>query len=423
MPHLRSIPGKLGFVCLSILIMFLLLEGALQLRARFDTPSLVPPGPQFVPDERLGFRPNPNFPGHDSRGWTNASPLERADIVVIGDSLVYFAAWPQQVGLCLHRTVYQMGVGGYGPAQYALLLVEALALKPKVIISLFDDADDIYESYKFVYRIGDFKRSTLDPVLDSWVTLTDVNAQEALTRAEAIDPELVRQKYLDCRKPVEVPDPRLQVVHDVLALPPLSPLTNEGMWQRTLAFLIRHSALINVVRKHLVPTASAEDVWSKLCHGYRDQKLTTLFNPGYRILVLDDTDPRIVEGERIALLAFQYIAQRCKLPQCAFYVMMIPTKETAFRSRVESSLRHQPYLVDLSNAEGRLRANAHVFFAREHIATIDTLPLLEALIASDSNPYRKDADGHPSQAGYDAIARAVVERFERDGVGDKRKSS
>lgn len=114
---------------------------------------------------------------------------------------MYGAAWPEEVRLCLHRTVYQMGVGGYGPAQYALLLDEALALKPKVIIALFDDADDIYESYKFVYRIGEFKRTTLDPVLDSWVTLTDVNAQEALTRAEAIDPELVRQKYLDCRKP------------------------------------------------------------------------------------------------------------------------------------------------------------------------------------------------------------------------------
>ena len=416
MSRLRSIPGKLGFVCLGILIVFLLLEGALRLRARFATPSIMPPGPQFVPDARLGFRPNPNFPGHDSRGWTNASPLERADIVIFGDSLVYFAAWPQLVRLCLHRTVYQMGVGGYGPAQYALLLDEALALKPKIIIALFDDADDIYESYKFVYRIGDFKRTTPDPVLDSWVTLKDVNAQEALTRAEVIDPELVRQKYLDCRKPVEVPDPRLQVVHDVLASPPLAPLTNEGMWQRAMAFLTRHSALIRGVRKRLVPTASAEDVWSKLCPSYRDQKLTTDFNPGYRILVLDDTDPRIVEGERIALLGYRLIAQRCRPPQCFFYVMMIPTKETAFRARVESSLSHQPYMVDLWNAEGRLRANAHAFFAREHIATIDTLSLLEALIASDINPYRKDADGHPSQAGYDAIARAVVERLERDVV-------
>jgi hypothetical protein len=418
MPHLRSILGKLGLVCLGTLIVFLLLEGALQLRARFVTPSTEP---QLIPDERLGFRPNHNFPGHDSRGWSNSSPLERADIVVFGDSLVYGAAWPQQVGARLHHTVYQMAAGGYGPAQYAFLLEEALALKPKVIIATFDDADDIYDSYQFVYRIGNFKRSTLDTSLDALFASMDLESREAITRAETIDPELLRQKYLDCRNPVEVPDPRLQVVHDVLASPPLAPLRNEGRLQRAMAFLTGHSALINVVRKRLFTRAEAHpngaDVWPQLCPRYRDQKLATLFNPGYRIVVLDHTDPRIVEGERLVFLAYRSIAERCRQPHCSFYVMMIPTKETAFRPRVESSLGHQSFMVDLWNDEGRARANASAFFAREHIATIDTLPLLEALIASDVNPYHEDGDGHPSQAGYDAIARAVFERLERDGIG------
>jgi hypothetical protein len=135
------------------------------------------------------------------------------------------------------------------------------------------------------------------------------------------------------------------------------------------------------------------------------------------MLVLDDTDPRIVEGERIALLAYRLIAQSCRPPQCSFYVMMIPTKETAFRARVESSLGQQPYMVDLWKAEGRAHANASACFAREHIATIDTLPFLETLIASDVNPYPEDGDIHPVEVGYAAIARAVVERLERDGIG------
>jgi hypothetical protein len=314
-----------------------------------------------------------------------------------------------------------MGANGYGPAQYALLLDEALAFEPKVIIATYDYADDIYDSYRFVYRIGDFKRSTLNTVFDSSFALTNAKSQQALTRAETIDPELLRRKYLDCRKPVEVPDPRLQVVHDVLGSPPLAPLRNEGVLQPAMAFLTRHSALIKVLRKRLFTTAeahpNAEDVWPKLCPRYRDQKLTTLFSPGYRILVLDDTDPRIVEGERIAFLAYRLIAQSCRQPHCSFYVTMIPTKETAFRVRVESSLGHQSYMVDLWDAEGRAHANASAFFAREHIATIDTLPLLEALIASDVNPYTEDADIHPVEAGYNAIARAVVERLEHDGIG------
>jgi hypothetical protein len=193
------------------------------------------------------------------------------------------------------------------------------------------------------------------------------------------------------------------------------------MSQRAMAFLARHSALIKVIRKRLFLTAeappNAEEVWPKLCYRYRDKKLTTLFSPGYQMLVLDDTDPRIVEGERIALLAYRLIAQRCRPPHCSFYVMMIPTKETAFRARIESSLEHQSYMVDLWNAEVRARANASAFFAREHIAPIDTLPFLEALIASDVNPYPEDADIHPVEVGYDAIARAVAERLERDGIG------
>lgn len=413
MPHLRSILGKLGLVGLGALILFLLLEGALELRSRLSA--------EVVPDERLGYRPNPNFRGHDSRGWRNSSLLERADIVVIGDSHVYGSAWPQWVGARLHRTVYQMGANGYGPAQYALLLDEVLAFEPQVIIATYDYGDDIYDSYRFVYRIGNFKRSTLDTVLDTSFALTNLKSQQALTRAETLDPGLLRRKYLDCRKPVEVPNPRLQVVHDVLGSPPLAPLSDEGMLQRGVAFLTDHSALVKVLRKRLFPTAeahpNAEDVWPKLCPRYRDQKLTTLFNPGYRILVLDDTDPRIVEGERIALLAYRLIAQSCRQPRCSFYVMMIPTKETAFRARVESSLGHQSYMVDLWNAEGRAHANASAFFAREHIATIDTLPFLEELIASDVNPYPEDADIHPIEAGYDAIARAVVERLEHDGIG------
>jgi len=192
------------------------------------------------------------------------------------------------------------------------------------------------------------------------------------------------------------------------------------MLKRAKAFLTRNSALIHAVRTRLFTAEiqpNGKDISPKLCPRYRDQKLTTLFNPGYRMLVLDDTDPRIVEGERIALLAYRLIAQRCRQPRCSFYVMMIPTKESAFRARIESSLEHQSYMVDLWNAEGHARANASTFFAREHIATIDTLPFLEELIASDVNPYPEDFDIHPVQAGYDAFARAVVEQLERDGIG------
>jgi len=236
-----------------------------------------------------------------------------------------------------------------------------------------------------------------------------LKSQQAVKQAETIDPGFMRRQSFDCRKPAQVS-----------ASPLIAPLGDEGILQRVAAFLTRHSELIKIVRKRLFTAEAAhqnvENVGLKQCPRYRDQKITTHLNPGYRISVLDDTDPRIVEGERIAFLAYRLIAQRCRQPHCSFYVMMIPTKETAFRKRVESSLRDQSYMADLWNAEGRARENARAFFAREHIAMIDTLPFLEELIASDVNPYPEDTDIHPVEAGYDAIVRAVVERLARDGI-------
>lgn len=434
MSHLRSTIGNLALVCLGSLFGLLLLEGGLQLRAKFVAPSTTPEvAAEVIPDGRLGYRLNPNFPGHDSRGWRNSSALTSADIVVFGDSQTYGvnlsekttseAAWPQRVGALLHRPIYQMAASGYGPAQYALLMDEALALKPKVIIAAYYYGNDIYDSYQFVYRIGEFKRSTLDTLFDSSFALTDLESQQAITRAEAIDPELLRRKYLDCREPKEVPDHRLQAVRNILASPPLAPLADEGMFHYAMAYLTQHSALTKILVNRFVTKAEshhkAEDFWPKICPRYRDRELTTLFNPGYRILALDETDPRIVEGERITFLAFRHMAERCRPSQCSLYIAMIPTKEMAFRARISGSMLDQPYMVDLWNVETRARSSAREFFAREHIPTIDTLPALESVIASGVNPYPKDADGHPIQAGYDAIARAVAERLERDGMGDK----
>ena len=81
---------------------------------------------------------------------------------------------------------------------------------------------------------------------------------------------------------------------------------------------------------------------------------------------------------------------------------------------LEGVFRH--YGVDFRNySMDSLKRRIRSLMAREHIATIDTLPFLEELIASDVNPYPEDTDIHPVEAGYDAFARAAVERLEADG--------
>jgi hypothetical protein len=397
-----------------------LLETALQLRrvVVYDIGS-----PMLIPDPRVAFRLNPAYPGHDARGWRNRYPFARAEIVVLGDSQTYGQlvslddAWPQQLGGLIGRTSLQMAAGGFAPAHYVALVDEVLSHSPKAVIAAYYFGNDLWGAYEFVYRRGTFRRTAADPTIDSMVS-RDPEVVAGVERAERIDPDLLRASYLNCQTPQWVPDSRLQIVHRVLDAPPLEPLTHPG---GVLEVLMRHSALAVAVRRGLLSAAHGHALGygPPFCVRYHDDAMTTVFAPGYRLVALDETDPRIVEGERISLLAFQYLDERVRRTGSRLYVVLIPTKEAAYRSRVQQSLGAEPILASLWQAEDRARNSAFEFLHRNDISMIDTLPALEAAIAKGVNPYRDDADGHPVDAGNTAIAEAVAQRLGADGFAWK----
>jgi len=145
--------------------------------------------------------------------------------------------------------------------------------------------------------------------------------------------------------------------------------------------------------------------------------MATVLTPAYRLVALDDTDPRIIEGGRISLLVLQHLHERCRSIGCRLYVAIIPTKETAYRKRVERSLRTEPVLVSLWQAEARVKTDASRFCERLGISTVDLLPDLEAAISGGTNPYPQDEDGHPVEAGHNAIAEAIARTLDRDWFG------
>ena len=112
--------------------------------------------------------------------------------------------------------------------------------------------------------------------------------------------------------------------------------------------------------------------------------------------------------------------ERCRAAGCRLYVVIIPTKETAYRKRVQKSLGAEPYLVSLWQAEAQVRKHASQFCNRLGIFTVHTLPALEAAISSGTNPYPQDEDGHPVEAGHNAIAEAIARTLNRDGFGSGR---
>ena len=135
----------------------------------------------YVPDPDLGFRhaPNVRWSGrprsdvevawglpasrsdritvtYDGRGYRNATALDRADIVLIGDSYVEggYVSDDQVVSRFLQdrlgRPVANLGVAGYGTAQELVVLKrDAMPLAPRVVIWFFFEGNDLYNDQDF----------------------------------------------------------------------------------------------------------------------------------------------------------------------------------------------------------------------------------------------------------------------------------
>jgi hypothetical protein len=120
-------------------------------------------------DSVLGYRMDRRLPDVDANGFRNATRPDQAEIVVLGDSHTYgynveaSESWPSQLATMTGRSVYNMGVGGYGAYQYRALLDEALSLRPRVLVAavyLLNDAADLCRSQQFVEDRATWERVT-----------------------------------------------------------------------------------------------------------------------------------------------------------------------------------------------------------------------------------------------------------------------
>src|SRR5262249_46961898 len=120
--------------------------------------------PKLVSDEILRHKVEPNTGGHDAWGFRNKFVPMQADIVAIGDSLTYGISataansWPAVLGRTTNRTVYNLSLGGYGPADYDYLLEEkATRLMPSYVITGFYFGNDIADAFERIYAKDHWK--------------------------------------------------------------------------------------------------------------------------------------------------------------------------------------------------------------------------------------------------------------------------
>lgn len=146
----------------------------------------------FLLDPTLGIRAQ-SFIGrtrlgqvgpHDAFGFRNLNIPIFADIVVFGDSQTYGSNaplelnWPSLLAeqLAHDCVMYNMAVGGWGPAQYLAMARYALKFRPSLFIVAFYSGNDALDAFRMAYNFDEFKDLRLFPEMSA-TDLQDVVLQ------------------------------------------------------------------------------------------------------------------------------------------------------------------------------------------------------------------------------------------------------
>jgi hypothetical protein len=396
---MKSTKKQAILTVLTVLLVIVFLEVVLNLFALMSPrverllapPSAASSRAHTVPDERLRHRPNPAYPGHDSKGFRNPKVPAKADVVALGDSHTYGTgveseqAWPRQLEPMIAQTVYSMAYGGYGPVHSLILWDEAIALEPKIIIEAFYAGNDLYDAFSIVYHHGQLVE----------LKSSDSNLQQSVREAEELEPiaERVSRMY------------RMGATNKLAS--------------STRMFLSRRSKIYGLLRKTRYEFARiltvSQDPWERAkafaeAHSAYSQifnsgQFRTVFTSEYRFSALNLKDPRISEGHKIALRAIQRMTERAAHGNIRFIVVLIPTKELVF----------QELWSDPSPTYRNLTENEVVFWKitkdsleRNSIEYVDALPALREQLAFGVQPYQVSHDGHPNEHGHAAIANLIA---------------
>ncbi len=345
----------------------------------------------LVPDPERGFRTSPYTPGHDRRGYRNPEALDKADILAIGDSVTYglgaFAdgSWPRQLAQLEGTSVYNAGVGGYGPCEYIAVLNELLPLKPRVVIVGLYMGNDVGNAYASVYiqrRCRDFRSA--DPSVLAAIQQAEAKAAVSQLAAE----------YGDVRAD-----------------------ENEGGWmQQSALYSLGRSLVYAIATRNQLPnregrpdsyeTAAAEPFRVPMPS---PPAFRTVFRePRLELLAIDQDDVRMAEGLRVALRAIDDLDSRASVGGAKTLVAVLHSKAYSLSPVIREqpeALRRQ-FERQIAEEERATQAVLAALQARG-LHLVDTGEAMRAAAAEGRMLFHDSDDSHPTAQGYAVIAKAI----------------
>ena len=378
--YMRKIVLNLVVLLVTAGVALLLCEGA----ARLVLNPADYLGVGLVHDPILGAVPAPTAKaGFDAWGFRNRAVPSSADIVAVGDSHTFGNtarmedAWPYVLGQLTGHSIYNLGMGGYGPNQYFYLTnTRALTLKPKMIIWGLYMGDDFDNAYSITYA------------LDHWAYLRQLPAQKA----------------------------DADIWGTAAAPPPWHKRIRIWLSEHSVVYqLLFHASFGGRIQGEM-QIRKAADLYPGVATSISvpDKNILEAFRPQGMLKGLDQNSPTVREGMRITFELIRQMNSICEQNHIQFVVVVIPIKEAVF----DDYLEQDPKL-PLHDLIGRLLPNEKMareetfkFLNESHIPYVDALPALKA--AREHQLYARTAtDMHPGRNGYKVIGEATAEAVRR----------
>lgn len=378
---------KTFIVFIAVIASLFLAEGVT--RVFFDPVDYL--WPRQSPDEILRLRINPNSRAHDSWGFRNKYVPERADIVAIGDSQTYGISalakytWPETLERLTGKEVYNLALGGYGPAEYLYLMEhKAVQLKPDLIIAGFYLGNDLADSYEAVYTVPyweDLRKPDLVIKDDTKADSSDKPEEKNRPHATSLQTRLKYMTYV---------------------------ITDWFAGHSVLYRIVTETYLGDMIRQRRMIDKGEEIVM------FRDNEheINTGFTPETRLRGLDLTRPHLQEGLRLALGFFNQMNETAGKNGIRFLVVIIPTKETVFAEFIEGndSLAGSRKIDRLIDNERLVNEIVKSYFEEHNISYLDVLEPLRRAVPYEQI-YPNNYNGHSNKNGYRIIAETIYQNL------------
>ena len=305
----------------------------------------------------------------DAWGFRNPRVPARARVDGVGQRRK--DAYPVLLAERTGWTVYNMGLGGYGPGQYAELLERSFALSPKAIVIGFYFGNDLLDAHWFA----------------------------CLERHHNLrDPDVNYGPY-PLNHIMEKPAPNLAMAG--------------------IDFLLHSSYLIGTVGRELKTLMKSTGVYTAAYNRTSDEArldrgpLATLFTPRYRYAGIDPESSRIQDGHRITAIMLERMRDSCRSRAISLVLLPIHSKEYCYQLLMERKPAIQiKGLEHFAAAEGLARQRVLATAKELGIRVIDPLENMITELAEGHPLWPSSSDGHLNRAGHLLLAKLLQRGLE-----------